>query len=427
MVKVLADAGYQVDMISATDFSLNFYRDGTYYRIPRPFRGKEETERWHACFMLDLSLFRAAPHFIKRAIYNQQAWLISSMILELSGLEFRHFSGNEFLSQFTDKSSLGRDGPVYKYIHLITPHPPLVVAEGNIPAKIPLEHTKENFKRQSAFTLDRIVAFLDKLRTLAIYDDSTIIIQSDHGGGASFKMQKAGSVQWIDSLKTKLRVWGAVLPLFLIKPAQKQEPLQISDAQVELNDFPATVTALLGLPNNFGGENVFAVKGGEDRKRRFYRERSHRNEAAKSGYFEALQEYIISGSVFQESSWRQGRLYQKPAEQRNRDYLWGTLLTFGRTGNIHRFLLDGWSSPGKRATWTGAKEARLRFAVTPPNNDTVLLRATMYPFIVQEKLPYQRVLIHINDKLIGEWMLAEKGKRTHSIAVPANHFRKMKL
>jgi len=137
LVQVLADAGYQVDMASATNFSLNFYRNGSYYHIPRPFRGKEEAKKWHAGFMLDLSLFRCAPHFVKGAIYNQQAWWVSSAILDLSGLVHKHFSGNEFLSHFTEKSSLGRDGAVYKYIHLITPHPPLVVAEGNVPADKP--------------------------------------------------------------------------------------------------------------------------------------------------------------------------------------------------------------------------------------------------------------------------------------------------
>ena len=142
VAKVLADVGYQVDIASATNFPLNFYQGGTYYRIPQPFRGKKEAERWQAGFMLDLSLFRATPHFIKRVIYNQQAWLISSMILDLSGLEFKHFSGSEFLRHFTEKSSLGRDGRVYKYIHLITPHPPLVVDKGNLPARTPLEHTR---------------------------------------------------------------------------------------------------------------------------------------------------------------------------------------------------------------------------------------------------------------------------------------------
>ncbi len=422
LVKVLADAGFQVDMASATNFSLNFYRNGSYYRIPHPFRGKEEAEKWHAGFMLDLSLFRSTPHFVKKAVYNQQAWWISSAILESSGLAFKHFSGNEFLGHFTERSSPGRDGPVYKYIHLITPHPPLVVAEGALPARLPLERTRDNHRRQSAYTLDRIVALLDRLRSLAIYDHSMIIIQSDHGSGASFRMQEAGSGRWIDSLNSRLRVWGGVLPLLLIKPAQSREPLKVSEAPVELNDIPATVTALLGLPHEFGGKNVFAVKSEEERQRRFYRELSKRNRATKTGYFEGLREYIISGSVFRESSWQVGHIYRKPASFRNRKYLWGTPLEFGISGDILRFLLAGWSSPGEDRTWTAAKAATLGLEVDPPNNDSVLLSATLFPFIVPGKLPLQRVLVRINSKPIGEWILTEKELRTYSIAVPATHF-----
>ena len=422
LVKVLADAGFQVDMASATNFSLNFYRNGSYYRIPHPFRGKEEAEKWHAGFMLDLSLFRSTPHFVKKAVYNQQAWWISSAILESSGLAFKHFSGNEFLSHFTKRSSPGGDGPVYKYIHLITPHPPLVVAEGDLPAGLPLERTRENHRRQSAYTLDRIVALLDRLRTLAIYDHSMIIIQSDHGSGEPFKMEEAGSGRWIESLKSRLRVWGGVLPLLLIKPAQSRGPLKVSEAPVELNDIPATVTALLGLPHDFGGKNVFAVKSGEERNRRFYREMSKRNRAVKTGYFEGLQEYIISGSVFRESSWKVGRIYQKPSAYRNRKYPWGTTLEFGLKGNAHRFLLDGWSTPGETGTWTAARTATLALEVDPPNNDTVRLSARLFPFLVQDKLPRQKVLVHINDEPVGEWILAEKDLRTHSITVPATHF-----
>ena len=427
LVQVLANSGYQVDMASATNFSLNFYRNGSYYHIPRPFRGKEEAKKWHAGFMLDLSLFRCAPHFVKGAIYNQQAWWVSSAILDQSGLVHKHFSGNEFLSHFTEKSSLGRDGAVYKYIHLITPHPPLVVAEGNVPADKPLERSRENHKRQSAYTLDRIVALLDKLRTLAIYDPSLIIIQSDHGSGESFRMREAGSDRWIDSLKSKLRAWGGVLPLLLVKPANSGEPLKVSEAPVELNDIPATFTALLGMPDEFGGKNVFTVKSGEERQRRYYREMSKRSRAAKTGYFESLQEYIISGSVFRESSWQVGKTYRKPTAHRNRKYTWGTRLGFGFDGNVNRFLLDGWSVPGKDGTWTAARAVGLGLEVDPPQNDTVLLSATLFPFIVQDRLPHQRVLVRINDKPVGEWMLAERTLRTHSIAVPATHFRETEV
>lgn len=423
IVKVLAGAGYQVDMASATNFSLNFHQNGSYYHIPRPFRGKEEAEKWHAGFMMDLSLFRCAPHWVKEAIYNRQAWWISSTILELSGLVHRHFSGNEFLQHFTEKSSLGRDGAVYKYIHLITPHPPLVVAEGDVPAHKPLEPTRENHKRQSAYTLDRIVAFLDRLRTLAIYDPSLIIIQSDHGSGESFRMQEAGSGRWIDSLKSELRAWGGVLPLLLVKPANSGQPLKVSEAPVELNDIPATLAGLLGLPEDFGGKNVFAVKSGEERQRRYYREMSKRRRAARTGYFESLQEYVISGSVFRESSWQVGEVYRKPTAHGNRKYAWGATLGFGKKGNVFRFLLDGWSVPGKEGTWTAARTVRLGLEVDPPKSDTVILSATLLPFIVQDKLPSQRVPIRINDTPVGEWMLDDRVLRTHSIAIPATHFK----
>ena len=423
VVQVLAGAGYQVDMASATNFSLNFYRDGSYYHIPRPFRGKEEAEKWHAGFMLDLSLFRCTPHWIKGAIYNRQAWRISSKILDRSGLVHKHFSGNEFLRHFTEESSLGREGAVYKYIHLITPHPPLVVAEGDVPADRPLERSRENHKRQSAYTLERVVAFLDKLRALAIYDPSLIIIQSDHGSGESFRMREAGSDRWIDSLKSGLRAWGGVLPLLLVKPAGSGGPLKVSEAPVELNDIPATFTGLLGLPDAFEGKNVFAVKSGEERQRRYYREMSKRSRAARTGYFESLQEYIISGSVFRESSWQVGKTYRKPTAHRSRNYAWGTRLRFGTKGNVLPFLLDGWSVPGKNGTWTAAGTVSVGLEVDPPENDTVGLSATLFPFIVQDKLPSQRVLVRINDTPVGEWLLNERTLQTHSIAVPATHFK----
>ena len=121
-----------------------------------------------------------------------------------------------------------------------------------------------------------------------------IIIQSDHGGGYSFKMQQAGSGRWIDSLKSELQVWGGILPLLLVKPAKSREPLKVSEAQVELNDLPATVTALLGLPEDFGGKNVFAVKSGEERQRRFYRDMSHRSRVC---WFTSMANPSVNGRL----------------------------------------------------------------------------------------------------------------------------------
>lgn len=373
---------------------------------------------------MDLSLFRLAPHFIKRAIYNQQAWLLSSKNPELSGTHYRHYSDNEFFRRLTRDASLGRETPVYKLIHLLTPHPPLVVNDRNLPAKTPLKNTRANARRQSASTLEWVLQFLEKLRKLSIYDSSIIVIHSDHGSNLSFKLQDR-SGHWIDSRKSSLRISGAVLPLLLIKPALSEDLFQISDAQVELNDLPATIVALLDLAGDFGGMNIFEVEKGNRRKRTYTRGMVSRDVSRETGFFTALQEYSIFGSVFVENSWTKGVLNQKPAEHRDTEYPWGTLLTFGKSGNVHRFLLDGWSvrSKGAGSTWTKADEARLSFRLSPPKRGRVLMSVKAYPFIVEKILPHQLVLIHVNDKLIGEWMLTERVFRSYSIEVPALFFR----
>lgn len=424
ILRTMAEAGYRIDLASGVPWMSRLHAGAAYYGIPHPFLEQAEIERWHAAFLLDLSLFRLAPHFIKRAIYNQQAWLISSMNPGPSGTHYRHFSDIEFLRRFTQEASIGEDTPVYKLIHLLTPHPPLVVDERKLPARTPLKYTRENFRRQATYTLEWVLQFLDKLRRLSLYHDATIIIQADHGSGLSFRLQDSTG-EWVDSRKSSLRISGAVLSLLLVKPARSEGGLRVSDTQVELNDLPATMVALLGLPEEFGGKNVFEVKNEERRDRRYNRGMVNRDNSRQTGYFTALQEYVISGSVFAESSWRKGNLYLKPAEHRDTDYAWGTLLTFGKSGNVHRFLLDGWSLPSEseRTTWTKSNEARMNFTVSPPKRDRVVLSANVLPFVVEELHPVQRVLIHVNGEPVGEWMLTERVLQSHSLEVPAYFFR----
>ena len=92
-------------------------------------------------------------------------------------------------------------------------------------------------------------------------------------------------------------------------------------------------------------------------------------------------------------------------------------------GNVHRFLLKGWSGPGERGNWSKDRVASLGLVVDPPQNDLVELRATMAPFLVQERLPLQRLLVYVNNQPVGEWTLADKSFSTYSLAVPARYFQ----
>ena len=61
--------------------------------------------------------------------------------------------------------------------------------------------------------------------------------------------------------------------------------------------------------------------------------------------------------------------------------------------------------------------------MSPPKRGRVVLSVKVYPFVVKELLPFQRILIHLNDQFIGEWVLAERALGSRSIEVPANFFQ----
>jgi len=57
--------------------------------------------------MLDLSLFRHAPHFLKRFIYNDQTWLIQRLVAPKGHLlNLEYFSHAAFMDDVIEHSSV---------------------------------------------------------------------------------------------------------------------------------------------------------------------------------------------------------------------------------------------------------------------------------------------------------------------------------
>jgi len=129
---VLFDEGYQVDIIGGP--GPGYFRKTSFtnfYFIPVPYRGtRAQRERIGAAGLLDLALFRAAPHSLKKVVYHNQRWLFQRLI---SGNDetraMRYFSHEAFLNDLVHQMRTTADTPVYKYIHLMTPHPPIFVNE----------------------------------------------------------------------------------------------------------------------------------------------------------------------------------------------------------------------------------------------------------------------------------------------------------
>lgn len=422
ITNVLYDKGYEIDLVHGGGrryfqgrFSNAFwpgrlYGDSTY-----------QYKRGKAAFMLDLVLFRYAPHLLKPAIYNNQSWLIQRLIgwTYDSQLILSH---RALLEDLIANMSSNRRKPVYKLIHIMTTHPPLVIDENCEYAGKVLPFTRKHLKIQLKCGLDGAIEFFEKLKSLGIYDSSLIILQADHGMGMKPRMEgtnrEVDSDSFINSDHFR-RIVGSALPLLAVKPPYSSGLLKVSSAQAQLIDIPATISSILDLNEDFPGRSVFKIdpKDVQERKTYYYK---WRRENWEADYFARLDEYIIKGSAFSRKSWRPGLTYLSPGSSLRST----KKIDFG-TNEASRFLRTGWGANEKSAkgghTFNWALGDYASIFLSLPKNEAALLTANI------TSLPFnkpQRVSIKVDGRKIGTWQLsAAWGFDKHSIIIPPDIHR----
>ena len=418
IVNALYGNGYDVDLVHIA----SMYAQGLYsniYFIPMAYGGnKRQDEKANSALMMDLALFRLTPHFIKKLIYNNQLWMIQSLFGSQKGSGFIQLSHKAFLEDLIANMDVKRQKPVYKFIHLVTTHPPNIMNEDcEFSGKV-LPYTREYFLIQDKCALNDIIGFLDRLKSLGIYDTSLIILQADTGVGLPVKKMRNYGPQIKGRCPPNLI--GNALPLLVIKPPYSKGPLKISNAQVMLTDIPATISSVLALNDDFPGDSVFQVNPDENRERRYYHYK-WRHEHWQAEYLPILHEYLIKGSVFDGDSWSIGLRYLQPS-------LHGSFLTrkigFG-TPSASKFLLDGWSSDEKDSkegltfNWALGNSASIFLSL--PKDEVVVLTANVKTL---KFVKPQRVTIKVDGKEIGMWEIGSAWKwEKHSIVIEPDEHR----
>ncbi len=413
----LAEKGYSIDIATPVWWNppRSFY--SSYFRVPAPYSFGSEATRTSVAKLLDVSLFRQTPHFLKPLVYRSGNWWLSSL-LNGAGTQFEHFAHNSFLLDLTDQLTVIDGSPRYKFIHLVTPHAPLVTREDCSFIGHEVEYTFENTAAQSLCTLENSLNFVRRLMELGVYDESLILIHSDHGGGVGFDL-KTSDGNTVDSSKALDRLWGNPLPLLLIKPPYAQGRLHISDTWAELSDIPATILDLLGLEPNFPGTRLFAEGSSKNRSRYFYNSLIHRNDAAAKDRFDQFTEYEIRGSVYDLTAWDIRSEHEvNPLNDREK-YIFGTRLSFGTEGTFRAFIESGWAmSTDKAITWTNGKAASLLIPFEKTQTD-ILLSARVKPFLAPGLIDSQRVTVRVGGSEISRFSL-EKGEfQMIEVEIPA--------
>ncbi len=412
----LASNDYSIDVASPV-----WWNDGndlfaSYYRIPTPYTDREHAIQSAALLLLDISIYRQLPYFLKSFEYNHGNWQLSSRLIDRPEMQFQHFAHNEFLRDLATRMSAGANQAKYKFIHLVTPHAPLVSRADCSFTGAELEYTMGTFSTQSSCTLNGVLGFVRKLKALDLYDRSLIIIHGDHGGGVAFRMRDAQGNPTTSS-QALHRVWGKPLPLVLVKPPGSGGRLEISDKPVSLLDIPATVTELLEIDNPFPGVSMFDLDRPALAERVYYRSSMHRNDAAAKDRFDNFSSFIVTGSVYDVDAWSDEILLNEPLVSA---YSWGTALSFGATGTFKPLQNGGWAiNSSSDSTWTRDSRAGLSIPFAETDAD-VLMRVTIKPFLVAGKLDQQNVSVLVGENVVAQWLLTERRYQTRELILPVS-------
>ncbi len=292
------------------------------YTIPAPYGSYREYVDSAAAQLLDLSLFRHAPHGLKAGVYRDGQWRLQAGTTTRQGAApKRAFGDAMFVQDFADRASVGGEAPLYVFLHVFTPHTPLVTdAECAYTGRhMPLN--LDNYLAQARCALRVVGLLLDRLRQLDLYDRSAIVVTSDHGT-AHFPQSDSPLAAVASPTGTSLHTLELnATPLLLVKPFGAEGPLRASDAPSAVVDLPATLLDLAGFPNTIGtGTSVLALDPARPRERTY----AHHSWALgltantwAGSWFDVLHLFTVDGRVGDPAAWRYREALFGPATDRD--------------------------------------------------------------------------------------------------------------
>lgn len=272
--------------------------------VPRQQHVTEsEFETRDAAKLFDLVLFRLSPHFLKRYIYNDQLWLFQSLLHDKEYLGLQFFADKAFLHNLSENLTTDRSEPVYKYLHLMLSHDPMVTNLQCRYAERVLPTERETNIIQARCGLMEVLKLFERMKKAGIYNEALIILMADHGSWV-----RPEGLKYLpsndDGLVTMMNpdVVSLAQPLLVIKRPGEKGSLRISDAPSWIIDTADTIADGMGLDARFEGRSVFQLKQNEARERKFFAYDYNRKEWTND-YLSSIQEFNINGKINDSASW----------------------------------------------------------------------------------------------------------------------------
>jgi hypothetical protein len=254
--------------------------------------------------LLDLTLFRIAPHAAKMQLYNNGAWTMQPLLKEfktVSGPQRGEDRSLILAEQFSEHATATSNKPTFKFIHLLIPHAPMrFTRDCNFTKQYP-QMNRASMLEQSRCAIKAAMLIISKMKELSAFDTSTIVIMADHGNKVKTLPRPSGVTLPYQRIEM-------ALPLLLIKPKHSNAPLITSNVPATLSDIPKTIADTLRLTESYPGYNLLSSAEIPSDRVRSYSTFTYRWGAWKdtdtSSSLGAFEQYHIHGDSWLPESWQ---------------------------------------------------------------------------------------------------------------------------
>jgi hypothetical protein len=289
---------------------------------------------------LDLSFFRAAPHLLKSLVYNDGDFIFqgnpavnpdSSAALvgsaDQTGLPIRHpHEGINFLGNMQTLGNTRPGRPTFRFYHLNMPHRPFLLDRDLNYGR--LDDDFSAYREYAFASVKLMIAYLNEMERLGIYDNSSIIITADHGGGEITDKKYISADRQYVAISKDGGKKASGRPLLLIKRINGRSPFRLSPKPASLQDIAPTIASFAGISGQeFDGLAVDEIVDGEPRSRIYY---FYSFTGFDSRYLGDFHIYQVDGDVYQESSWKEKGILTGPeVRNKQKDYVLNSDINYG--------------------------------------------------------------------------------------------------
>ncbi len=247
-----------------------------------------------APLMVMVSLFKAAPMLVKQRIYNNGDWLGTNTNRPSRAYRYKLPEWG-FLTTLANEANATSDDKTLKYISLQLPHKP-----NALNADCVIDPSTADFIAESRCGLLELERLFDRLKTLGVYDNSMILVVSDHGWWIDNPMFAENFSDVVPPGPERRLRPGFVNALLMVKDFGARGALKSSNQLMTNTDTISIVCGAIGACRNVAGD----PRNSPDVSRKLtisVTDLPH--DVSQQDRFDVIDQYQVENDIFNPDNW----------------------------------------------------------------------------------------------------------------------------